>query len=82
VNENTRALLVNNPSNPCGSVFSKKHMLEIIEFADTYKLPIIADEVYYGLVYDGETEFYSFGDLSKDVPVIVSIVFDPSPSFI
>jgi len=29
-------------------------MLEIIEFAEKYKLPIIADEVYYGLSYDDD----------------------------
>lgn len=42
--------------------------------ADEYKLPIIADEVYYGLVFDDESEFYSFGNLTKDVPVIVKFL--------
>lgn len=46
-------------------------MLEILQVADEYKLPIIADEVYYGLVFDDESEFHSFGNLTKDVPVIV-----------
>lgn len=49
-------------------------MLEILQVADEYKLPIIADEVYYGLVFDDESEFHSFGNLTKDVPVIVSIL--------
>jgi len=70
VNENTKAILVNNPSNPCGSVFSRKHQLEIIEFANEYKIPIIADEVYHGLVFDEEAEYTSFGQLTKDVPII------------
>lgn len=70
VDENTKAILVNNPSNPCGSVFSKKHQLEIIEFANEYKIPIIADEVYYGLVYESEEEYQSFGTLTKEVPII------------
>jgi len=72
IDENTKAILVNNPSNPCGSVFSKEHQLEIIALANEYKLPIIADEVYYGLVYDEEAEFHSFGNLTTDVPIIVS----------
>ena len=67
----TRAILVNNPSNPCGSVFTKEHQLEIIKVAHEYKIPIISDEVYYGLVYDEEKEFHSFGNLTKDVPIIV-----------
>jgi tyrosine aminotransferase len=63
---------VNNPSNPCGSCFTKKHCLEILEVANELKIPIIADEVYYGLAYDNDVEFYSFGSLTKEVPVIVS----------
>lgn len=35
------------------------------------KVPIFADEVYYGMVFPG-SEFHSFGNLSKDVPMIVS----------
>lgn len=29
VDEKTRAILVNNPSNPCGSVYSKEHLQEV-----------------------------------------------------
>ena len=61
---------MNNPSNPCGTCFSKEHQLEIISVADEYKIPIIADEVYYGLVYDENITFHSFGTLTKDVPII------------
>jgi aspartate/methionine/tyrosine aminotransferase len=46
-------------------------MLEICEVANKYKVPIISDEVYYGLVYDDETEFVSFGNVTKEIPVIV-----------
>jgi tyrosine aminotransferase len=68
--EKTKALLVNNPSNPCGTCFSKKHQLEIFEVANEFKVPIIADEVYYGLVYEDDAEFISMGNLQKEVPVI------------
>lgn len=70
--DRTKAILVNNPSNPCGSCFSKQHCLEILEVADDLKIPIIADEVYYGLAYGEDSEFHSFGNLTNDVPVIVS----------
>jgi aspartate/methionine/tyrosine aminotransferase len=46
-------------------------MLEIIKVADEYKLPILADEVYYGLVFGENSEYHSFGNLTSDVPVIV-----------
>jgi tyrosine aminotransferase len=50
IDENTVAILVNNPSNPCSSVYSKQHLLDIIKLAEEYKLPIIADEVYGDMV--------------------------------
>lgn len=61
---------MNNPSNPCGSSWSKEHMLEIIEIANEFKIPLICDEVYYGLSYNEERPFISFGNLAKDTPVI------------
>lgn len=72
IDDRTKAILVNNPSNPCGSCFTKEHCLEILKVADDSKVPIIADEVYYGLVYEDDLEFISFGNLTKDVPIIVS----------
>ena len=72
VTPRTRAILVNNPSNPCGSCFTRSHMQEILAVAEELKLPIIADEVYYGLSYDPERPFVSFGDATTDVPVITT----------
>jgi tyrosine aminotransferase len=46
VDANTRGIVINNPSNPCGSNYSRAHLLDIIAFAERYKLPIIADEIY------------------------------------
>jgi tyrosine aminotransferase len=50
IDEKTVTIIVNNPSNPCGSVFSKAHLLNIIKLAEKYKLPIIGDEVYGDMV--------------------------------
>lgn len=61
---------MNNPSNPCGSCFTRQHQLDIIALCNEYKIPIIADEVYYGLVYEDDAQFTSMGNLTKDVPVI------------
>lgn len=51
IDENTAAIIINNPSNPCGSVFDKKHLIQILELAEKYKKPIIADEIYDKLVF-------------------------------
>lgn len=51
IDDKTVTIVVNNPSNPCGSVYSKEHLLDVIKIAQNYKLPIIADEVYGDMVY-------------------------------
>lgn len=66
IDENTVGLVVTNPSNPCGSVFLKDHLLDIINLAERYFLPIIADEIYEHFVFPG-TDFVSVSSLSKTV---------------
>ena len=46
MDEGTAAIVVNSPSNPCGSVYSKEHLTAILALAEKYKVPIIADEIY------------------------------------
>eukprot|EP00439_Symbiodinium_sp_Y106_P052070 s1657_g6.t4 len=46
VDENTCALLLNNPSNPCGAVFTREHLVAVLSTAEELGLPVIADEVY------------------------------------
>lgn len=69
INEKTKAILVNNPGNPCGNVFSKEHLLDIIAIAERHHLPIIADEVYEFFTFAG-VEFHSLAGLSKNVPIL------------
>lgn len=70
IDHRTRAILVNNPSNPCGSVYSKEHLEEIVKVAERYCLPIIADEIYAHMVFDG-SEFHRIATLAtKRVPVL------------
>ena len=70
IDEQTVSIVINNPSNPCGSSFTAEHIQEILAVADEFKIPIIADEVYYGLTYDPERPFISFGNATSTVPVI------------
>lgn len=69
INSNTKAILVNSPGNPCGNVFNKKHILEILEIAERHRLPIISDEVYEFFTFPG-VKFHSVSSLSKNVPVL------------
>nr|CAD7426405.1 unnamed protein product [Timema monikensis] len=67
--EKTVAIIINNPSNPCGSVFNREHLFDILEVARRNFLPIIADEIYEHMVFPGK-EFHSLGSLSLEVPVL------------
>lgn len=49
---NSRVLILNSPSNPSGSVYSRKELGEIIELCMSKDIAIIADEIYDLLVYD------------------------------
>lgn len=69
IDENTATIIINNPSNPCGSVFSRQHIRDIVDIASRHKLPIIADEIYAHFVFAGE-EYYSVASQSTDVPVL------------
>lgn len=69
IDEKTAAIIVLNPSNPCGSVYSRQHLLDMIKIAEKHKLPIIADEVYGDMVFPGE-EFYYVSELTQTVPVL------------
>ncbi len=64
----TKGIVVINPNNPTGAVYSRKTLEEILNIAGEHKLPIIADDVYDQMVFDGElTPLRRF---CKDVPVV------------
>lgn len=69
IDENTSCILVNNPSNPCGSVYTKEHLLQILAVAEKHALPVISDEIYAGMVFDGSV-FYPMASLSTNVPIL------------
>ena len=69
------AILVNNPSNPCGSVYSTEHLRAILALADEFKVPIIADEIYGDMVFPGQggaepPPFEYMAQLTDSVPVL------------
>ncbi|XP_013133980.1 PREDICTED: tyrosine aminotransferase [Papilio polytes] len=69
IDDDTAAIIVINPSNPCGSVYNKEHLNDILDIASRNRVPIIADEIYEHFVFSGN-EFTAISSLSKDVPVL------------
>ncbi len=64
----TRAIVIINPNNPTGAVYSRKTLEAIIELARQHNLVIFSDEIYDKLVLDGE--HVSIASLATDVPMV------------
>ncbi|MBS3055322.1 MAG: pyridoxal phosphate-dependent aminotransferase [Candidatus Aenigmarchaeota archaeon] len=68
----TKAMILNSPSNPTGTVFTKKKLEEIADFAIDNSLVVISDEAYEKFVYDG-SKHISIGSLNGMHNHVVSI---------
>ncbi|XP_018115774.1 1-aminocyclopropane-1-carboxylate synthase-like protein 1 isoform X2 [Xenopus laevis] len=60
-----KALILINPHNPLGDVYSAAEMLEFLEFAKRHSLHVIVDEIYMLSVFDEATSFHSVLSLDK-----------------
>ncbi|WP_022853642.1 aminotransferase class I/II-fold pyridoxal phosphate-dependent enzyme [Thermodesulfatator atlanticus] len=69
VNDKTRAIVIINPNNPTGAVYSEETLRGIIEIARKHQLVIFADEIYDKLVFDGKKHI-SIAALDPEVPVV------------
>ncbi len=61
----TKALMLNNPSNPTGAVYSREELSDLAEAVLDEEIVVIADEIYSKIVYDGN-EFTSFASLGEE----------------
>lgn len=66
ITSNTKGIVVINPNNPTGAVYSEALLKEIIELAREHDLIIFADEIYSKIVYD-DAEYIPLGRLSEEV---------------
>ncbi|GLJ07439.1 hypothetical protein SUGI_0067150 [Cryptomeria japonica] len=66
---NTVAMVIINPSNPCGVVFRRDHLCEVAETARRLHILIISDEVYGNLTF-GENPFTPMVSFASTVPVL------------
>jgi tyrosine aminotransferase len=70
-----RGILINNPSNPTGAVYSWEHLRRIVELAERHRLPIISDEIYGDLTF-GNRAFHPMADVAAsmgyEVPIITA----------
>jgi alanine-synthesizing transaminase len=64
----TRALVVIDPNNPTGATYPEATRRGLIEIAERHNLPLLADEVYGDLAYDGPVA--PMGSLYPDAPIV------------
>jgi len=71
----TKAILLNSPSNPTGTVYTHDEMLRIVELVRKHDLFLIGDEVYKEFVYDGKTHqsILEFKEIEDRTIVVDSI---------
>lgn len=66
ISPKTKALILNNPSNPTGMVYDGAALAELAKVCLAHDLYVVADEIYDKLLFDGRT-FTSFASLGEDV---------------
>ena len=66
VTDRTKAIVVINPNNPTGAVYSRETLNEIVEIAREHNLVVMADEIYDKIIYD-DAEHTSIASLADDL---------------
>ncbi|GAB3380594.1 pyridoxal phosphate-dependent aminotransferase [Spongiibacter taiwanensis] len=66
ITANTRAIVIINPNNPTGAVYSREMLEQLVAIAEKYKLVIFADEIYSKILYDDAVHI-PLGSISQNV---------------
>lgn len=69
ITDKTKAIVIINPNNPTGAVYSRETLLEIIKIAREYELIIFSDEIYDQILYD-ESIHIPMASLADDLPIV------------
>ena len=69
----TRALVVIDPNNPTGATYPAETRKALLEIADTHSIPLLADEVYADLAFDGPVPAFAAQNLSAPVITFSSL---------
>lgn len=80
VTPNTKALILNNPCNPTGMVYSRGELEAIAKVCVEKDIYVISDEIYYGLLYDG-VQFSSLAALGSEIKERTILINGVSKSY-
>lgn len=70
ITDKTRAIVIINPNNPTGAIYSREILEEIVQIAVENDLIIFADEIYDAIIYDKEYEHVPIASLTDETLVI------------
>lgn len=72
--DKTKAIMLNSPSNPTGTIYSREELTEIADWAVKNNIFVISDEIYEKLVYDDKdhVSIASINDDIKDLTIVVN----------
>ena len=72
ITSRTKGIVIINPNNPTGAVYSRELLLEIAEVARQNKLIIFADEIYDKILYDGAVHHH----MAEVAPDLLTVTFN------
>src|SRR5439155_10490579 len=71
VNDRTRLIIINSPANPTGGVLELSDLEAIADVARTHAIPVMSDEIYSEMIYEGEFSSISSLPRMKDLTIIL-----------
>ena len=80
VNEKTKGLILNSPSNPTGSIYNKEELEAIAKVAVDNEIIVVSDEIYEKIVYDGN-EHISIASLNEDIKDLTIVINGVSKAY-
>ena len=74
ITDKTKAIILNNPSNPTGAVYSKEALKAVADVCVKHDLYIISDEIFDKLIYDGAafTSVPALGEEIKEHTILIN----------
>jgi alanine-synthesizing transaminase len=69
ISDRTKAIVIINPNNPTGAVYSRETLTELLEIARQHSLLVLSDEIYDQILYEGAQHNFTAA-LAPDIPVL------------
>ncbi len=80
ITDRTKAVFINSPNNPTGMMYSRAELEELAKVCVRHGIYVIADDIYYKLVYDNK-EFCSIASLGDDIKALTVLINGVSKSY-